>query len=130
MQLRLNRRQRTTGLTGSKIVFSLEAKVDLTPDEATYVKRYKMGDEILYSKERVTPDSSGEASFRSLARNLAFAATVLTITINDLVRGRVVECKDILEMLAIEDQIRSACGVFKNVLESAAFFDGEEVIEL
>lgn len=130
MQLRLHRSQRSSGIVSSKIVFTLSAQVDLTPDEIENVRRYKMGKEIVFSKERVTPDFSGENTWRGIARNLAFAATVLTITINDLVKGRVIECKDILEMLAIEEQIHSACRTFKEILQSAAYFDGEEVIEI
>ena len=132
MKLRLRRSQREAGMMSSKIIFKLEMQVDLTPEEQEFVRKYKMGSEVVFSKERVAPTGpeSDAESFGGLARNLAALATVLTITINDLVKGRVIECKDILEMLDIEDQIRSACQTFKNILESAAYFEGEEVIEI
>lgn len=132
MRLRLRRSQRTSGMISSKVVFSLQMQVDLTPDEAEFVKRYKMGKEVLFSKERiagtgVTPEAE---TLRGLARNLAAMATILTITINDLVQGRMIECKDILEMLDIEEQIRTACTTFNNILLAAAQFDGDEIIEI
>jgi len=37
---------------------------------------------------------------------------------------------EIVEMLAVEEQIREAAQTFKNVLEAAASFGGEEVVEL
>ena len=109
-------------------VFSLEARVDITEEEIAHIKKYKMGQEVLYAKERIT--GSSEAKLSSIARNLASAATALTVRIDDLVRGTKVECKDILEMMAVEEQIKSACQTFKDILASMAHFDGEEVIDL
>jgi len=107
-------------------------QVDLTPEEAECVKRYKMGKEILFSKSRIVGTGTGPEAetLRGFARNLAAMATILTITINDLVQGRMIECKDILEMLDIEDQIRTACTTFNSVLQAAAQFDGDEIIEV
>ena len=130
MQLRLRRSQRSGGMMSNKVVFSLEMQVNLSPEELEYVDRYKMGKEVLFSKERVAFDRSEEGSWSGVARNLAAAATVLTISINDLVTGRVVECKDILEMLDVEEQIRSACHTFNSILQAAAQFDGDEIIEI
>ncbi len=114
----------------NKVVFSLEMQVNLSPEEIENVDRYKLGNEVLFSKERVAFDNSDSGSWGAVARNLAAAATVLTININDLVKGRVVECKDIVEMLDVEEQIRSACHTFNSVLQAAAQFDGDEIIEI
>ena len=65
--------------------------------------------------------------FRS---RLAFKMMNLTVSINDLSEGKRIDCKDIVEMLAVEDQIKEAAQTFKNVLDAAASFGGEEVIEL
>lgn len=119
-----------SGLLSKSAVFALEARVDITDEELSHIKRYKMGQEVLYSKDRVAPDKSGEASWKGIARNLAAAATILTIRIDDLIKGTKVECKDILEMMDVEEQIVTACQTFKNILASMAHFDGEEVIEL
>lgn len=130
MRLRFRRSQRMSGLMSKTPVFTLEARVDITDEEMSHLKKYRMGQEVVYSKERVAADRSGEGSFKGLARNLAAAATALTIRIDDLIAGTKVECKDILEMLAVEEQIVSACQTFKNILASMAYFEGEEVIDI
>jgi hypothetical protein len=50
--------------------------------------------------------------------------------VNDLASGKKVECKDIIEMMAVVEQIKEAAQTFKAVLNAAAHFGGEEVIEL
>ena len=64
-----------------------------------------------------------------LAGMLSRAAIGIEITIDDLINGKRVESKDIIEMLAIEEQIKQACENFKIVLETMANFGGEEVVE-
>jgi uncharacterized protein (DUF433 family) len=54
----------------------------------------------------------------------------ISVTVTDLVQGKRIECKNILEMLAVEGQIREAALTFKQVLDAAAHFGGEEVIAL
>ena len=131
MRLRLRRSQRSSGLLNNKIIFSLEARVDITAEERGFIRKYNVGREIIYHKARVaSADESEQATWKGIARNLAAYATALTIRIDDLLKGTVVECKDFLEMLAVEEQIVTACQNFKAVLMSAAYFDGEEVIEL
>ena len=56
--------------------------------------------------------------------------TNITITADDLVIGKSVDCKDIVEMSAVEEQIKEACALFKVILESAAHFEEEEIIEI
>lgn len=130
MRLRFRRSQRMSGIMSKTTVFTLEARVDISDEDLGHLKKYKMGQEIVYSRERVSADKSGEHSWSGIARNLAAYATALTIRIDDLISGTKVECKDILEMMAVEEQIVSACQTFKNILQSMAHFDGEEVIEL
>lgn len=131
MKLKLRRTQKS-GMMG-KVTFSLFAQTDLTPEETAYVNKYKMGREVLYHKERV--DTSGIPTgtldaMTSIARRFAAMALNLTITADDLAKGKTVECKDIVEMRAVEEQIKEACAMFKAILESAAHFEGEEVIEI
>ena len=54
----------------------------------------------------------------------------VTVSVNDMVNGKRIECKDILEMLAAEEQILVAARNFNRVLLTAAHFDGEEVMDL
>ena len=65
-----------------------------------------------------------------VASRIAYQALNITITAGDLYRGKRIDCKDIREMVAIEDQVREAAQVFKTVLDTAAQFGGEEVIEI
>ena len=124
MQLILQRSQKS-GMIG-KVTFALDARAQLSDDETDYVKTYKMGKEVLYQSYKIADPGSG---LLGVASRIAMKALNLTITVDSLVKGQHVECKDILEMRAVEGQIKEACGVFKEVLESAAHFEGEEVIE-
>jgi hypothetical protein len=52
----------------------------------------------------------------------------LIISVNDLENGKKIECKDILEMLGAEGQIKEAAQAFKQVLDAASHFGGQEVV--
>lgn len=125
MKLLLRRDQRSSLL--GKVVFSLTVRADLSDEERANIARYKLGDTQLYSSHEVLDRGKG---LLGVASRLAWKAIILTITVNDLMAGKRVEAKDIVEMLAIEDQIREAAQTFKAVLDAAAQFGGEEVIEI
>jgi F420-0:gamma-glutamyl ligase-like protein len=125
MKLLLRRDQRS-GILG-KVIFTLDVRAELSDDERSNIQRYKLGATELYASHEMIDRGSG---LLGLASRLAWKATTLTITINDLASDKRVEAKDIVEMLAIEDQIREAARTFKAVLEAAASFGGEEVIEI
>ena len=125
MKLLLRRDQRS-GLLG-KVVFSLDVRADLSGDERERIRKYKLGETELYASHEVLDRGSG---LLGVATRLAWKAITLKITVNDLTNGKRVEAKDIVEMLAIEDQIREAAATFKAVLDAASQFGGEEVIEI
>lgn len=54
----------------------------------------------------------------------------ISISVDDLTHGKRVDCKDIVEMLAVEEQVKDAARNFKAVLEAASTFGGEHVVEL
>ena len=56
--------------------------------------------------------------------------SVKAVSVNDLVNGKRIECKDIMEMLGAEEQIKEAARTFGAVLTAASQFGGEEIIEL
>jgi hypothetical protein len=126
MKLLLRRDQRAA-LIGSKPVFTLEVRAELTPDESAHLKKYKLGDTLLYEKK---PMQQGSNEYAQLGHALAWRFANLTITINDLTNGKKVECKDILEMIGVEEQIKEAARNFKLVLDAAAGFGGEEVLAI
>ena len=122
----LLRRDQKSGLLG-KITFTLAIRAELTDVEKSNIQKYKLGDTMLYERMKMTDPGSG---FLGAASRLAFKMTNLSVSVNDLSRGTTVDCKDIVEMLAVEAQIKEAAQTFKNVLEAAASFGGEAVIEL
>ena len=125
MQLLLRRDQKS-GLMG-KVTFTLDARAQLSDDEAANIKKYKLGGEVIYEKRKVDWDGTG---LMGVAARLATKAINLTVTVDDLVMGKHLECKDIVEMRAVEEQVKEATAVLKEVLEAAAHFGGEEVLEV
>ncbi len=122
----LLRRDQKTGFTG-KVTFTLAVRAELTDEEKNNISKYKLGDTMLYEKMTMTDKGSG---LLGLASRLAFKMINISVSVDDLSGGKKIDCKDIVEMLAVEDQIKEAAQTFKNVLEAAATFGGEEVIEL
>jgi len=152
MQLKLKRSQRAGGIMGGKVLFGLDARAELTPDEQSLVRKYSLGKIVVYDSEARkksaesayghfddaanTPGYSGSSAARSLwknARGLASAAMMalsLRVTVDSLVSGQHIECKELDELLGAEGAIRDACGNLKAYLETALTFDGrEEVVE-
>lgn len=126
MKLLLRRSERSSVL--GKPVYILEVRVEVSQEERGWIEKYKFGPSILYSKKgKPTGDMN---TWAGIGQNLLHYAMDLTVSVNDLVHGKKVECKDIMEMLAVEAQIRKSAQTFGNVLKAASMFGGEEVIEL
>lgn len=121
MKLLLRHDQKTTGMISHSVTFTLDARAELTGEEAENVKKYKMGKTILYT--------NFEEDKTSVVRSLARVATAIRVTIDSLIEGQHFEGKDIIEMIDIEERIKEACKNFKLVLDTAAQFGGEEIIE-
>jgi hypothetical protein len=121
----LIRRDQRPGLLG-KVVFSLEVRADLSADEKERIRKYKLQDTELYASHEI----SGGSGLLGVASRLAYKAISLTLTVKDLEGGKRIEVKDVIEMLAIEEQIREAARTFKAVLDAASHFGGEEALEL
>lgn len=121
------RRDQKSGMISSTVKFSLAVRAEISDQEKRWISEYKMGDTILYQTMEMVDRGSG---LLGVASRLAFKMMNLKVTVNDLASGKSIECKDIVEMLAVEEQIREAAQTFKNVLGAAANFGGEEVIEV
>lgn len=138
----LVRRDQRSGMLGGKIVFMLDVRASLTDDEKANIKKYKLSDTMLYSSHERAGASPldllragglvGGVALGAIemGARLAFKAMTIQIAIKDLVDGKHIECKDVVELLAVENQIREAALTFKNVLDAASQFGGEEVMEL
>ena len=152
MQLKLKRSQRAGGIMGGKVMFGLEARVELSPEERGLVQKYGLGKIAVYDSEArkkhaqsayghfdeaANPGgytaSSATRSLWKNARGLASAAIMalsLRITVDSLMSGQHIECKELDELLGAESAILDACKNLKAYLETALTFDGrEEVVE-
>ena len=125
MKLLLRRNQRS-GLLG-KAVFVLEVRAEISDEEQANIRKYKLGDTQLYASHELLDKGRG---LLGAASRLAFKAMTISVSVNDLAGGKKIECKDIIEMLAVEEQITEAAKTFKQVLDAAAQFGGEVVVEL
>lgn len=125
MQLLLRRDQRASIL--GKAIFVLEVRADVSAEERADIRKYKLGETELYSSHELINRGSG---LLGVASRLAYKAMTIRVSVNDLASGKKVECKDIVEMLAVEGQIVEAATTFKQVLDAAAHFGGEVVIDL
>ena len=126
MKLLLRRSERSTVL--GKPVYVLEMRAELSAEEKGRIDKYKFGPSLLYSKKG-KPNANAD-TLAGVGQILLHYAMDLTVSVNDLVNGKKIECKDIMEMLAVEAQIREAAQNFANVLRAASQFGGEEVIAL
>lgn len=126
MKLLLRREQRAA-IIGSKPVFILNVRADISVDEKAAIDKYKLGDTELYASHTIIDRGSG---LLGAATRFAHKAMTINVTVKDLTGGKKIECKDILEMLAVEEQIKEAAKTFAQVLAAAAQFGGEEVVEL
>lgn len=142
MKLLIRRSQRT-GSFSSNVIFCLDARVEFTPDERQSVQRYRLQSQVLYNSEASqsalakaedAARSTGMGDWRylgSVAKSLAYtalAAMRLNVTINSLQQGQHIECKSLDELLGAEEAIFEACKNLRAYLETAATFDGREVV--
>lgn len=138
MKLKLRRSQKS-GLTGN-VTFKLFFIVDLNAEEKANLTKYKLGKTIVYE----TPKGAAAAdSFRAahsagslggMGRGLASTLSAKffdhILSVNDMIQGKEIACKDITEMIASEEQIKDACQNLTRILYMCSHFDGEEVIDI
>jgi hypothetical protein len=127
MELLLSKSQKS-GMLSSTITFTLNIKTKLTDEEQSLVRKYKMGKEVVYEKMPITGAVAGMGGIAGALTSITAKALRLVFTVDDLVRGRTIECKDILDMIAAESQIRDAADGFWGILQASKNFEGEEVV--
>ncbi len=126
MKLLLRRDQKAGMMGMGKIAFTLDVRAELTPEEQANIKKYKLGDTMLYERDKIV----GGSGLLGAASRLALKMMNVSVSVNDLANGKKIEVKDIVEMLAVEEQIKEAAQTFKAVLHAASTFGGEEVMDL
>lgn len=142
MKLLLRRSQRSGSFSGS-VIFCLDARVEFTPEERENIRRYKLHNQVIYNSEasqraldkaQVSASEHGAGDWRYLGGQLkglaylALASMKLNISIASLEKGQHVECKSMDELLGAESAIMEACENLKGYLDTAATFDGREVL--
>ena len=125
MKLILRREQRK-GMLG-KMIFALSVRADISPEDVQAIQQYKLGGAILYEDRPLADRGKG---LLGLASRMVHHMTNMSVSVHDLTYGKVIECKDVVEMLAVEEQLREAAKTFSNILNAAKHFGGDEVIDL
>jgi hypothetical protein len=126
MKLLLRRNQKPALMMGTP-TFTLEVRAEVSDEEKTAIDKYKLGKTVLYERGTITDPGSG---LLGLASRMAFKMMNLSVSVADLAGGKRIDCKDIVEMLAVENQIKEACQTFKEVLTACTHFGGEEVVTI
>jgi hypothetical protein len=126
MELLLSKSQKSSMM--GAVSFVLDIRTKLTPDEQALVKKYKMGNLLVYEKLPISEMTTHMGGAMTALTAIASKVLKLQITVDNLVNGRKVECKDIGEMISAQGQIRSAADNFYALLMAAHSFEGEEVI--
>ena len=135
MQLKLRRSQRNAGLMGGKVMYVLDARAELTPDEKTLVSKHSLGKIVIYDSEarmkrlQASAQQAGGGGFIgtvSSIANAALGAMALQITIDSLTAGHHIECKTMVELVGAEVAIREGCETLRTFLDLAVTFDGRE----
>ena len=129
MQLKVRRNQKI-GMLGGKVIFVLDVRAELTGEEQALVERYKLWPEVVYTTDQATANAERAHAGNIAALGALIADKVLKkfFTIKDLVSGQHIECKELQQVLAVEEQVCAACANLKKYLEVAQTFDGNEVV--
>ena len=144
MELYVRRSQRSGGFFGTKIFFMLDAKLDLTEEEAFLVRKYRLGDETIYnSDDRLRYVQAAQQHFKhaeaasgtfvdtlaGIGCNLA-AAGSLYVTVDSLTAGQHLECENLEALVEAEQAIRNAFTNLENYLTYAESYDGREEVHV
>lgn len=114
MRLLINRNQQQVKgfLGGNKgMLFELKCRVELTSPENDLVARYKVRDMDVAGA--IVPDGKDPS----------------LLTVGKLLEGITYPCRDVTQLLAVEEQIKNGCKNFKMLLMVMNTFGGEEVVE-
>jgi hypothetical protein len=90
------------------VTFSLWYQVGLTPTENDLVTRYRLGSHILCKNNQGVP----------------------LLTVDQAIRGNREEMPSVQLLVHNERVVREACADFKQLLEVASTFGGEEVVDI
>ncbi len=124
-------------MLSKSVLFMLDARLDLTAEESASVRKYALGDQVIYNSaaSRKHLEAADQAAARETAGGIvsqlaqvAMHRLSLNITIDSLGKGQHIECKDLPELIAAEDAIREAARSTRAFLDIAKTFDGREIV--
>jgi hypothetical protein len=148
----LFKREQTTGKIG-RVNFKLWGKLEVSEDEQALINRYRFDESILIgADDRALLTAAvklGAIVFVIAAALLTFMSNGTigllggiaagvgagywlmnekreTIFVKDLLHGRNFTCDSVVELAKKEAWLEGACGVFRQVMESAKHWDGVE----
>jgi hypothetical protein len=134
------RRSQKSAMLGGKPTFVLDARVELAPDDQNLVRKYGLGGTVVYdSKARKARNEEAAGNFQAASGGsawqalkgvtaMALAALTLRVTVDGLMKGQQIACKELDELLAAEAAIVEACNNLKAYLGAAQTFDGRETL--
>lgn len=139
--LKLKRSQRLSVF--GRPIFILDARADVSPEVWALIAKYRLGKLVVFDSRarkhnaetayaHFTDASAVQSLGRSLwanARGIASAAKMafsLRITVNSLISGRHIECKDLGELLSAEGAMDDACKNLRSYIDTALSFNGSE----
>lgn len=150
----LFKREQNSGLSG-RITFMLWAKLELSPDEQALVDRYNFDATALIAVDEdklkqksirigvvvamIAAALISAGSTTDITNTLLVSAFIgaasgywymnekrQSIFVKDLLIGRTFKCFSVIELAKEEAWLQGACGVFRQVMESAKHWDGVE----
>jgi hypothetical protein len=117
-------------------VFCVDARVMFTPDESKRIGLYNLFNQVIYRSEEAKRhlaayEGGNTGSVRTALVGLAritAARMSLNLTVRQLQSGKHIECKSLEEMIGAQDAIMTAFRNLKGYLDTAATFDGREIL--
>lgn len=133
MQLHLRREQKRS-ISGT-VTYTLHLFVEMSEEAKHAIKYYGFGNEIIYTKKPVIQAESLWAKLNPWKWAMHIAWWFLTrklhsVRVKELVTGKTLKCKDIFEMVEIEDQIFQSMKNFGRIMYTASHFGGEEIFNI
>lgn len=122
----LLRREQKTGLFG-RTTFVLIVRAEFTHGEQHDIRKYRRGQDVLYTRLEVTDRGAGVLG---LVSRLAIHAVNISVTVSDLVPGKRLEFMTIEEMAYAENRLKEACGHFQAAISASASYGRDEIVTL
>lgn len=119
MELLFNREHKSGMMGGLKLSLTATAQID--EEEKKLVKDFKMGELLIYEKENAGVNTNSVKSM------FIYKFLVPRITVSELIAGKTIEAKDLIEILSAEEQIRKAGEYLHYLLVRAKRFSEETV---